>query len=318
MSRQGEISTEVLLQFYEKMLLIRRFEEKVYELAKRGVVRGSVHLCLGQEAPPVAACMSIDEQDYILPTHRGHGQALARGTDPKLLLAEILGKETGLCRGRVGSMHIFDRDTNNLGANGIVGAEFPIAVGVGLAVKSKAPQACAVCFFGDGSTNQGGFYEALNLASLWELPVVFVCLNNQYGMGTNYSRTSAVRVHEKAKLFGLEAEEVDGNDVVEIYRRLQTLVPNVRKTNMPVLLECLTYRMIGHSAFDERPYRPKKEIEEWKKCDPIERLSSRLKDTGIGEDELNAREKQVETKLEAAESFALESEYPVFEAGLEQ
>ena len=162
------IQTSQLLEFYEKMLLIRRFEEALHRLATRGDVHGSVHLCIGQEAPAVGTCACVTQDDYVLPTHRGHGQVLAKGAEPGTLLSEILGRETGYCKGRVGSMHLFDREHNNLGTTGIVGSQFPISVGVGLAIKLQELDSCLLCFFGDGTSNQGVFYEALNMASLWD------------------------------------------------------------------------------------------------------------------------------------------------------
>jgi len=313
-----KLSKEKSLEFYEKMLLIRQFERKVYEFAVTAVVRGSVHLCIGEEAAAVGTVMSMEKSDYLLPTHRGHGQALAGGTDPKKLLAEIIGKETGLCKGRVGSMHFFDRENNNLGAQGIVGAQFPIALGVGKAIKNKKIKSCVLCFFGDGASNQGFFYESLNIASLWDLPIFFVCVNNLYGMGTHYKKTSKVGVTKKAELFGIKTKAVDGNDVEEVYSNSQDLIKYVKNNSKPVLLECKTYRWLGHSAFDNRPYRPKEEIASWKKLDPIERFKTKLLDMKIKKEEIEEIENNVGKIIAEAADFALKSSYPEFDESIMQ
>ncbi len=230
------VSRDLLLEFFEKMLLIRRFEETLFDLAKRGIVKGSVHLCNGQEAPAVAACCAVDKEDFMMPTHRGHGQILAKGADPGRFLAELLGRVDGYCGGRVGSMHTFDKETNNVGSNGIVGGQFPIAAGIGLGIKLMELDRCFLLFFGDGSTNQGWFYELLNLASLWSLPIMFVCVNNKYGMGTHYDRTSNISVSGKAELFHIPVGQAHGNDVEEVYETIVPLVAQVKQEKQPVLL----------------------------------------------------------------------------------
>jgi pyruvate dehydrogenase E1 component alpha subunit len=266
----------------------------------------------------VGACSAISEEDYILPTHRGHGHDLAKGAHPDRLLAEIIGKESGYCKGRVGSMHIFDREHNNLGANGIVGSEFPIAVGIGLALKLKRSGQVLLCFFGDGSSNQGVFYEALNLASLWDLPIIFFCENNLYGMGTPYSRTSKAEVHRKGAPFGIPSYTADGNDVVEVYSRMKKIVAQVREKQKPALIECSTYRILGHSAFDRRPYRPEEELEQWKNRDPIPRLRGVLVDSGTNGKTLERIGDRVEARIQEAEQFALQSSYPEFDPSVER
>ncbi len=312
-----EISNTRLLEFFEQMLLIRKFEETLHELAKRGVVHGSVHLCSGQEAPAVGTCAAITQDDYILPTHRGHGQVLAKGAEPDRLLAEILGRETGYCKGRVGSMHLFDKEHNNLGTTGVVGSQFPISTGVGLAIKLQELDRCLLCYFGDGTSNQGWFYEALNMASLWGLPIIFVCVNNLYGMGTPYRRTSKTAIHERATLFGIRSETADGNDVEEIYATMTELVTMVKTEKKPALLECYTYRLSGHSAFDVRPYRPKEEIEKWKKADPIMRLEQTLLRKNVEINTLDEIKARVEQTMTTAEKFAVESKYPEFNDTME-
>jgi acetoin:2,6-dichlorophenolindophenol oxidoreductase subunit alpha len=314
-----DIDNELLLSFLEKMILIRKFEFKLIELAERGIVRGSIHLCIGEEATAVGSCMAINNEDYILPTHRGHGQELAKGSDPNRLMAEILGKETGICKGRVGSMHIFDKDRNILGAQGVLGANISIAIGVGLAIKLKEiPERLVLCFFGDGTTNTGVFYEALNFAALWELPVIFIIINNQYAMGTSYDRACKVDIYKKGELFNIHSIYLDGNDVEKVYSEMEKTVKMVKKESKPALVELKTYRWMGHSAFDKRPYRPKEEIEKWKKMDPISRLEQKLLNNGIN----TVRIEQIKTKIDyivnKAEELALESAYPVFDNSMEQ
>lgn len=307
-----------LLEFFEKMVLIRKFEDTVYDLAKRGVVHGSVHLCSGEEAPAVGACAALAPEDCILPTHRGHGQFLAKGADPHRLLAEIIGRETGYCKGRVGSMHLFDTVTNTFGSNGIVGAQFPMAAGIGLALKLQGAPRCLICFFGDGASNQGMFYEALNLASLWDLPIIFLCINNQFGMGTRYEQTSKAAVADKANAFRIHAESVDGNDVEAIYRKMVEIVAMVKTEKKPALLECATYRIMGHSAFDVRNYRPPEEIEAWKQRDPIRRLEQQLLAQQVAAATLDEIRARVAQTMTAAEKFSLDSPLSTFDLRLEQ
>jgi TPP-dependent pyruvate/acetoin dehydrogenase alpha subunit len=312
------VSNTVLLEFFEHMLVIRKFEEALYNLAQQGKVHGSVHLCVGEEAPPVGVSASLTSEDYILPTHRGHGQVLAKGVEAKYLLAEILGRETGICKGRVGSMHLFDTATNILGSNGIVGAQFPMSVGIGLGIALQDLNRCLVCYFGDGASNQGNFYEALNMASLWNLPIIYLCINNLYGMGTHYEKTSKVSVHEKANVFKMHADSVDGNDVEAVYAKMVEIVAMVKTEKKPALLECYSYRLSGHSAFDVRPYRPKEEIEAWKKLDPIARLETKLLQNNVETAVLEGIKTRVAQTLAEAEKFALESQFPTFDMTMEQ
>jgi acetoin:2,6-dichlorophenolindophenol oxidoreductase subunit alpha len=310
---------DLLLVFLEKMLLIRSFEYKLYELAKKGIVRGSVHFCIGEEAAAVGTCMAIDSNDYIMPTHRGHGQELVTGSDPGRLLAEIIGKETGLCKGRSGTMHIFDKKHNNLGAQGILGAQFPIAVGVGLAIKLKdLKNTVVVCFFGDGTTNLGNFYEGLNIAALWSLPIIFVCNNNVYGMGTRYDETCKTEIYKKAEMFDIYSTYADGNNVEEVYYKMKDIVSIVKKDLRPAFFELRTYRIWGHSAFDNRPYRTKEEIESWQNRDPIDALEKKLSPGSIDPKEIDSIKEKVKGVILAAEKFALESSYPEYDISLEQ
>jgi pyruvate dehydrogenase E1 component alpha subunit len=308
---------DVLLKFLEQMYLIRRFEKKVYEFAERGLVFGSVHLCIGEEATAVGVCANLKKEDYIIATHRGHGQVLAKGSDVKKMMAEMIGKETGLCKGRVGSMHVVDKTVNNLGAQGIIGASFPISLGVGLAIKLNHLDRILVTFFGDGSTNQGTFYESLSMADLWKIPVVFICVNNLYGMGTNYSSTCNLEIVEKGKRFNIFSTALNGNDVVEVFLKTKEIIERVRKERCPALVELKTYRQIGHSAFDKHPYRAKEEVEKWKKLDPIYRLEKRLIKNGVDLKEIDSIKEKVDLQIDEAASFAKESKYPEFEKEME-
>ena len=313
-----DLDKDLSLKLLEKMLLARKFEEKVYDLAKKGVVHGSVHLCIGEEATAAGTVLALDKSDYIMPTHRGHGQALAKGADPKKFLAEIIAKETGLCKGRVGSMHTYDRENNNLGAQGILGAQFPISIGVGLSIKLKKLDSVVMCSFGDGTSNQGTFFEGLNFADIWDLPIVFVCVNNLYGMGTHYSDTCNISINQKAKIFNIITETADGNDVEEVYLKTKKLVSKVKKEKRPALIECYTYRWLGHSAFDNRPYRPKEEVKKWKKLDPIKRYIDKLKKNNIEDSKIEGVKEKVDKIIAEAEKFALDSDYPTFDDSMEQ
>jgi acetoin:2,6-dichlorophenolindophenol oxidoreductase subunit alpha len=234
------------LEFFKKMLLVRQFEYKIVEFARSGKIFGSVHLCVGEEASAVGSGSVLKKEDYLLPTHRGHGQAIAKGTDVNRLLAEIAAKETGLCKGRVGSMHFFDKENNIVGSQGVLGAQFPIAIGLGLAINLRKEKGIAACYFGDGTSNQGLFYESMNFADIWSLPILYICTNNLYGMGTHYSKTSKVDIFEKAKLFKIKTDTADGNDVEEVYEKTLNLSEYVRKERKPALIELYTYRWLGH------------------------------------------------------------------------
>lgn len=310
------IDNNLLLEFLEKMYLIRQFESKLYNLSERGLVFGSVHLCMGEEATAVGTCMNLKKEDYLIATHRGHGQEIAKGSDIKKMLAEMIGKETGLCKGRVGSMHITDRSVNNLGAQGIIGASFPISVGVGLAIKLQNLDRILISFFGDGATNQGNFYESLNMVDLWSLPVLFACVNNLYGMGTHYEKTCNINICEKSKIFNIRSESVDGNNVEEVFLKTRELVNYIREKQRPALIEMRTYRILGHSAFDKHPYRSKEEIEEWKNKDPIKKLEDKLLTKKINSEPIESIKKKIDSMIAEAEKFALESKYPTFNNSL--
>jgi pyruvate dehydrogenase E1 component alpha subunit len=299
------------------MLLARRFEERVFKLRRQGKLLGSIHLSLGEEAAAAGTILALQKDDYILPTHRGHAQMLAKGARPEKMLAELGGKSSGYCKGRGGSIHIFDKDTGNLGANGIVGAQFPIAAGIGFAIRYQGSDRCLICFAGDGATNQGWFYESLNVASLMNLPIFYVIVNNMWGMGTRSTDASLAAVPEKAALFKIKSDKVDGNDAIKVYGKAVDMLKWVRKKHQPALLECETYRMGGHSIFDNRPYRPPAEIEIWKKRDCLKRHRAVMQGRKIKSARLKEIEEKVDRLLHDAETYAFNSEDPRYDPSIE-
>jgi pyruvate dehydrogenase E1 component alpha subunit len=305
-------SAEQLTEALRKMYLIRRFEEGAEDSYMRGLIHGTMHLSIGQEASAVGACMALSDTDKITSTHRGHGHCIAKGADLGKMFAEFFGKETGYCRGRGGSMHIADVAKGNLGANGIVGGGLPIAVGAALSAKRLGTGAVTVCFFGDGANNEGAFHEALNMAAVWKLPVVFVCENNKYGMSTSTERSTAVKnIAERAAAYNMPGETVDGNDFSEVARAVDAAVLHARNGKGPSLVENVTYRWRGHSKSDRNRYRTKEEIAEWQSKDPIRRMADLLIDHGILDKEaLSALERDAVKTIEAAIAFAKDSPSP--------
>ena len=289
-----------------KMYLIRYFEEKAETLYMMGKIHGTMHLSIGQEASAVGACLALRPDDYMLSTHRGHGHCVAKGADMKLMMAEFFGKEVGYCRGRGGSMHIADVDGGNLGANGVVGGGIPIAPGVGLSLKMQKADKVCLCFFGDGANNEGAFHESLNLSSVWELPVVYVCENNQYGMSMAFSRASAVdRISQRAEAYSMPGVTVDGNDLVEVYAAVKEAVDRARAGEGPSLIENVTYRWRGHSKSDRQLYRTRDEVKEWQDRDPIKRLRQKLMGGGLfSEAELDDVSKEATQIIEDSVAFA--------------
>ena len=301
------------------MLEIRFFEEKVFDLYAQNLVPGTIHLYLGEEAVAVGVCSLLRKDDYITSTHRGHGHCIAKGAELKRTMAEILGKKTGYCKGKGGSMHIADFSIGMLGATAVVGAGLPIAVGAGLSVKLRKTDQVVACFFGEGASNQGTFHESINMASIWKLPVIFVCENNLYAMGTRQSRVMAIEnVADRAVAYGIPGVVVDGNDVLAVYETTQKAVERARKSEGPTLIECKTYRHKGHSRVDPAKYRPKEEVEEWLAKDPIKRFKEKLLQTNtLTESEIQQIEKEVSDEIEEAVKFAMESPYPAPEEALE-
>jgi TPP-dependent pyruvate/acetoin dehydrogenase alpha subunit len=255
------------------MWAIRRFEEAVDEMFARGMLYGTMHLSIGQEASATGACLALRDDDVITSTHRGHGHCIAKGADLGRMMAELLARDTGYCRGRGGSMHIADVSKGNLGANGIVAGGIPIAVGAGLALKMQGTDKVALAFFGDGATSEGAFHESVNLAAIWDLPVVFVCENNHYGMSMSVEEVSRLeRVADRAAGYAIPGVTVDGNDVQEVYDAATKAVEHARAGSGPTLIEAITYRWKGHSKSDQNLYRTREEIESWRRRDPIDRF----------------------------------------------
>ncbi len=309
--KKGVLTTGELLDIYEMMNLIRDFEEQAVSFFESNVLRGSVHLCIGQEAPPSTVCKLLRPDDYIASTHRGHGHCLAKGADPGKAMAELMGRDTGYCHGRGGSMHIADVDAGNLGANAIVGGGIAITVGAALASKMQKNGRVAVSFFGEGATNEGIFHESLNLASVWKLPVIFVCENNGYGISVPaWQSTSVTDISERAKAYNMEGFTVDGNDVLSIAPVVKYAIDKARQGDGPTLIECKTYRWLGHWTGDPQPYRTREEIEEWKKKCPIKRLRKTLLNSGISEKSLEERETKSLARIKEAAEFALNSPEP--------
>ncbi|HHY42491.1 MAG TPA: thiamine pyrophosphate-dependent dehydrogenase E1 component subunit alpha [Thermoanaerobacterales bacterium] len=312
------LSREKKLWMYRKMHEIRNFELEVDRLFKANLIWGTCHLSVGQEASAVGAIAALDEKDMITSTHRGHGHCIAKGGKLPQMFAELLGKETGYCRGRGGSMHIADLEMGNLGANGIVAGGIPIATGAALASKLKKDGKVTLCFFGDGATSQGAFHEAVNLAAVMKLPVVYVCENNLYGMSVPFKKASAAKdVADRAKAYNIPGVIVDGNDVEAVYNVVKEAVERARKGEGPSLIEAKTYRWLGHSKSDPRVYRTREEEEEWKQKCPIKRYRQQLISEGIEEEVLNKIEKEVEDEIKKALEYAQNSPEPKVEEIME-
>jgi len=301
------------------MLEIRCFEEKVYDLYGRNLVPGTIHLYAGQEAVAVGVCANLGRDDYITSTHRGHGHCIAKGARLDKIMAEILGKKTGYCKGKGGSMHIADFKVGMLGATAVVGAGIPIAAGAGLSIKLRRTAQVVACFFGEGASNQGTFHEGINMASTWALPVLFVCENNLYAMGTRQSRVMNIaNVADRAAAYGIPGKAVDGNDVLAVYEVAREAVGRARRGEGPTLIECKTYRQKGHSRFDPATYRPEDEVKRWLEKDPIQRLKTRLlKDNVLTEQKAKEIEDAIAAEVEKAVEFAEKSPYPEPEEALE-
>lgn len=314
-----KLQRELCVDMLRKMYVIRFFEEMVDDLFARGLVHGTMHLSVGQEASAVGSISALNRHDYILSTHRGHGHCIAKGADLNLMMAEFLGKETGYCRGRGGSMHIADMEGRNLGANGVVGGGIPLAVGVGLTLQMRRTDEIVMGFFGDGAANQGSFHEALNMAAIWSLPVVYVCENNQYGMSMSTTRAFKIEhIAQRAASYGMPGVTVDGNDVLAVYDAASEAVSRARAGDGPTLVECLTYRWKGHSKSDQELYRTKEEIETWKNRDPIRRFRGLLVDEGVISREEDAEIEEAATRIiDEALEFAQASPEPALDTILE-
>jgi pyruvate dehydrogenase E1 component alpha subunit len=299
-------------EMLRQMCTIRAFEEKAEELYALGKVHGTMHLSIGMEASAAGSVAALRHNDLILSTHRGHGHCIAKGVDLNRMMAEFMGKETGYCRGRGGSMHIADIEGGNLGANGVVAGGIPIAVGVGLSLKMQKRDQIVLCFFGDGAANTGPFHEALNMAAIWRLPVVYVCENNQYAMSFPVSKAFAIpRISDRAAAYGIEGVTVDGNDVLAVHRAVSQAVGQARDGGGPTLVENLTYRWRGHSKSDVDRYRTREEIDAWKAKCPIKRLRELLIEEGLlTHHEADQIEREAHAAVDGAVRFAEASPEP--------
>lgn len=303
------IPKEKLLQLYGCMYRIRRFEEKLYLMFLSGEVPGTIHQSNGQEAVAAGVCENLDENDLITSTHRGHGHCIAKGIPLDEMLAEILGKKTGCSRGVGGTMHLYYREKGIFGTTGIVGSGVPVAVGLALGIKYKKDKRVVVSFFGEGAINQGSFHEAINLASIWDLPVIFICENNKYAVSTPIDEVSRItNLSERAKSYGIPAVTIDGNNVIEVYLTTKKAVERARNNLGPTFIECKTYRYKGHSRSDPAIYRSKEELNFWLKRDPIPRLRNWIIEGKIAdEDKLGEIGSKVEIEINQAVEFASKS-----------
>jgi pyruvate dehydrogenase E1 component alpha subunit len=303
---------DTCLKVLSRMMLIRRFEERAGEMYAKAKIGGFLHLCIGEEATVVGATQAMRETDYLLSTYREHGQALARGTSPNAVMAELFGRVDGCSKGRGGSMHLFDAERRFFGGYGIVGGNLPLAAGVALASDYDGSEDATLCMFGDGATNQGTFGETMNLAALWNLPIVFMVVNNQFGMGTALERHSAVTdLSRKAEGFGVPGSRCDGMDVLDVHAVISQALEKARKGREPRLVESVTYRYRGHSMADPEEYRTKEEVEEWRGRDPIAVFSRRLIDEGVlGEEEIEKLDREEMATVDEAVKFADGSPFP--------
>jgi pyruvate dehydrogenase E1 component alpha subunit len=306
------------LDLLRSMLLQRRFEERTAEAYALGKIGGFCHLYIGQEAVSTGTLSLLRPDDYVITTYRDHGQALARGITPRAIMAELFGKIDGCSRGKGGSMHLFDRNVNFLGGHGIVGAHVPLATGVGFAIKYRGGDQVCICFMGESVVNTGAFHEALNMAGLWKLPVVYIIENNRYGMGTALERASAIHaIYERGAAYNIARAQCDGQDVFEMQKAVKEALDRARKDSLPTLLEARTYRFMGHSMSDavSGTYRTKAELEEWQQRDPIVLLRVHMQEKGeLTEDALHKLDDEIKAQVQDAIDFAEKSPEPPAEA----
>jgi TPP-dependent pyruvate/acetoin dehydrogenase alpha subunit len=307
-----DLTREGLLAMYRRMRLIRNFEDTAQRHFEAGEIAGFLHLSQGQEAAPVGTCTALRRDDYITSTHRGHGDVIAKGCEVKYMFAELYGRTTGYCKGKGGSMHIADFSQGIIGANGIVSGGLPISTGVGLSIKMRGTDQVAVCFFGDGATAEGGFHEALNLAALWQVPVLFVCQNNLYGLSQPWEKTAhQCDLARRASTYNMPAECVDGMDAIAVYRSAKKAVDRARAGGGPSFIEAKTYRFLGHYVGDPALYMPAEERAVWRKRDAILKLGQQLRAWGyLTEEEDVQMEADIEAELKAGIEFAKSSPIP--------
>jgi pyruvate dehydrogenase E1 component alpha subunit len=311
-----QISQELLLSYYKKVLELRLFELKVQELYRNARLPGFVHLYVGEEAVAVGVCSHLRTDDLVFSTHRGHGHALAKGVPATIVLAELWGKATGSSGGRGGSMHMYAPEWGFMGTNGIVGAPIPLATGAALSAKLKKKNQVVVCFFGDGAVNSGSFHEAVNLGSVWNLPVIYVCENNLYATEMAFLRaTKNTSVASRAAAYGMLGVEVDGQDVVAVHEVAQAAIERARNDGGPTLIECKTYRYVGHHEGDPgTDYRTRDEVQQWKQKDPVKIARKRLLESGVDESKLAAADLEIEQLIDQAVEFADKSPEPTPES----
>lgn len=307
------MNKELYSQFYKTMFKIRTFEKKIEEFSMKGDIPGFVHLYIGEEAIATGVCANLTNNDYIQSTHRGHGHTIAKGAKVDKMMAELFGKRTGYCKGKGGSMHIADFSVGMLGANGIVGGGFTLATGAALAEKIKGTNNVSVVFFGDGASNRGTFHEALNMASVWKLPVVFVCENNEWASTTPYLTTTSVKdISDRAVGYGIPGVIVDGNDIEKVYEESGKAIERARRGEGPSIVEMKTYRIKGHFVGDPEMYRTKEEVKErFELTDPIRRFKEKVLLEGVlSENEINKMEEEIIKEIDDAVKFAMESPFP--------
>ena len=315
MVKARNIADDELVRLYRMMFLIRRFEEKAAEMYARGKITGFTHLYIGEEAVATGAISSLHERDYVISTYRDHGHCLAKGADPNVVMAELFGRITGINKGKGGSMHLFDNKLRFLGGYAIVAGGLPIAVGVGMALQYKDEDCVVTTFFGDGATNAGAFHESLNAASAWKLPIVFICENNFFAIGTSLDRVSPSKeLYKRVKAYNMPSERVDGMDVLAVREATERAIERAREGEGPSFIEAVTYRFRGHSMSDPDDYRTKREEKIWKERDPIIKLAKQLRDKAIiSPDELKELQDEVNAKVDESIKFADESSWPELE-----
>ena len=313
-----ELQREFMRDVYLRMRKIREFETRAMGFFAEGKMHGAAHLYSGEEAIAAGICMCLTDDDYITSTHRGHGHIIAKGGELKYMMAELFGRETGYCRGKGGSMHIADTSRGILGANGVVGAGLPIAVGAGLSCSYRGTDQVCVCFFGDGAANQGTFHESLNLASLWKLPVIFVCENNGFGISVSQERHMAIKdISIRAVAYGMPGVTVDGNDVLAVYEAGLDAVERARGGEGPTLIEGKTWRQRGHFEGDMARYKTPEEQEMWLARDPLPRFASVMLTNGFTQAEIDELDSAVNDEIEVAIKFAEDSPYPPLESAVQ-
>lgn len=309
------MTKEIRLKLFKMMYKIRQFEYMALNLYQRNLIKGSVHLYIGQEAIAAGTCLNLQDKDCITSTHRGHGHCIAKGGNINFMMAELLGKKTGLCNGKGGSMHIADPNIGIYGANGIVGGGIGIATGLAFSSKYFNNKRVVICFFGEGAFNQGILCEVMNMSSLWQLPIIFLCENNNYALSTPSGESIKNKnIIGRVKEFGITAETIDGNDVEKVYETVKKYVKNARENNIPGFIEALTYRWFGHFIGDKEVYRSIDEIKEWKNKCPIKRYSNTLIELGYDRKNIEDIKKKIDEEIKNAEEFALNSPEPELES----